>query len=88
MTFLFTDVEGSTWATEETAMEAALARHDELVRRAIESWNGYMFSTAGDAFAAAFTKASDAIGAAQAVQAAIALEQWPTSSPLRVRVGL
>ena len=52
--FLFTDVEGSTrfWQTDPEAMAEALARHDAIVRGAIVEAGGYVFSTAGDAFAA------------------------------------
>lgn len=56
VTFLFTHVEGSTrlWQECPEEMSVALARHDEILREAIEVHAGYVFSTAGDAFAAAF----------------------------------
>jgi class 3 adenylate cyclase len=56
VTFLFTDIEGSTglWERDEPGMERALSRHDAVVRAAIEDHGGYVFSTAGDSFAAAF----------------------------------
>ena len=56
VTFLFTDIEGSTklWEAHPEAMREALARHDALVREAIVSANGYVFKTVGDAFCAAF----------------------------------
>ena len=56
VTFVFTDVEGSTslWQENPRAMAAALARHDDIVRAAVEDHHGCVFSTAGDAFAAAF----------------------------------
>jgi predicted ATPase len=89
VTFLFTDVEGSTrlWVSDEAAMSRSLVVHDELVRGAIESHGGFVFSTGGDGFAAVFSRASDAVAAAQAVQAALANGSWPGPS-LRVRVGL
>ncbi|MEM8709032.1 MAG: adenylate/guanylate cyclase domain-containing protein [Actinomycetota bacterium] len=67
VTFLFTDVEGSTrmWEQHPNEMTTALAVHDEILRTAIEANNGYVFSTAGDAFAAAFQNHDDAITAAQ-----------------------
>ena len=71
VTFLFTDVEGSTrlWVAEQRGMSASLAVHDTIVRTAIESMGGYVFSTAGDSFAAAFNRASDAVAAARKAQA-------------------
>ena len=53
VTFLFTDIEGSTrlWEEHPAEMRVALERHDEIVRSAVESNDGYVFSTAGDAFA-------------------------------------
>ena len=58
ITFLFTDIEGSTklWEQHPEAMRLALARHDELLRQAIEDNNGYVFKTVGDAFCAAFPR--------------------------------
>ena len=66
VTFLFTDVEGSTrlWAAEKDAMSASLLVHDAILRGAIEGNDGYVFTTAGDSFAAAFGRASDAVRAA------------------------
>jgi hypothetical protein len=57
----------SIWQDHPTAM-AALARHDEIVRGSIERHGGYVFSTAGDAFAAAFSSATDALGAISVAQ--------------------
>ena len=55
VTFLFTDIEGSTklWERHPSAMHTALARHDEILQRAIGSRGGYVFKTVGDAFCAA-----------------------------------
>jgi predicted ATPase len=74
VTFLFTDVEGSTrlWEEDPDAMRVAVARHDEVVRGALEANGGYVFATGGDGFAAAFTRAADAVAAAQEAQAALA----------------
>ncbi|MBT5866621.1 MAG: adenylate/guanylate cyclase domain-containing protein [Ilumatobacter sp.] len=90
VTFLFTDVEGSTrlWEEHPDEMRLALERHDELLRSAIASFNGYVFSTAGDSFAAGFHSAGDAVGGALAAQAALASESWPAGVTLRVRMGL
>jgi predicted ATPase/class 3 adenylate cyclase len=90
VTFLLTDVEGSTraWEAHPDAMAAAMARHDAILRGAIEAHGGYVFSTAGDAFASAFAGAADAAGAALDVQRALHGEPWPPPVALRVRVGL
>ena len=68
-------------------MSASLLVHDARVRDAIESHEGYVFATGGDSFAAAFTRASDAVGAAIAAQAALECADWPGPA-LKVRVGL
>jgi predicted ATPase/class 3 adenylate cyclase len=90
VTFLFTDVEGSTqlWESAPEAMRTALARHDEIVRGAIERHGGYVFATGGDGFGAAFARPPDAIAAAEAAQAALGTEAWPEEAVLRVRMGL
>jgi len=90
VTFLFTDVEGSTRLWEEHAddMAPALARHDELLRTAITEHHGYVFSTAGDAFAAAFSDATDAIEAAIDAQHALQQEEWPGAAQIHVRMGI
>jgi predicted ATPase/class 3 adenylate cyclase len=90
VTFLFTDVEGSTrlWEDHPDAMQAALARHDEIVRDAIESHRGYVVKTTGDGFHAAFATAHDGIAAAVAAQRALAGEAWGSTGPLRVRMGV
>jgi class 3 adenylate cyclase len=65
ITFVFTDIEGSTqrWDRDRAAMEAAVRRHDALVREAIAAHNGYVFKTIGDAFCAAFARPEDAVAA-------------------------
>jgi len=88
VTFLFTDVEGSTrlWAADAEAMSASLLVHDSILREAIEAGGGYVFTTAGDSFAAAFSKASDAVNAAERIQAQLADAAWPGPA-LRVRIA-
>ncbi len=90
VTFLFTDVEGSTrlWEDHPSQMEIALELHDRLLRQAIERSGGYVFTTAGDAFSAAFDRAADALAAAQAAQEALRAAQWPPEAPIRVRIGV
>ena len=89
MTFLFTDIEGSTrlWQERPTTMPAALARHDAIVRSAIESQRGVVFSTAGDGFGAAFWTPSEAVAASTQAQDALAAEDW-NDVTIRVRMGL
>jgi TolB-like protein/class 3 adenylate cyclase/Flp pilus assembly protein TadD len=90
VTFLLTDVEGSTrlWQSHGDAMASALARHDALLRRIIGAHGGRVFKTAGDAFFAAFAKASDAVTAALRTQQALHADRWPEGVPLRVRMAL
>lgn len=90
VTFLFTDVEGSTrlWATDSIAMSSSLLVHDHIMREAIESRGGYVFTTAGDSFAAAFPRTSDAAAAAAAAQHELTTAEWGSGPALRVRMGL
>ena len=78
VTFLFTDVEGSTkmWERSPESMSGALARQDEILRRAIEARSGFVFKTVGDAFCATFASATGALEAALAVQCALFAESW------------
>jgi class 3 adenylate cyclase len=78
VTFLFTDIEGSTrlWERDAIAMRSALNRHDEILRSSVEGYGGYIFKTVGDAFCAAFGSASNAIEAALEIQRALHTEQW------------
>jgi predicted ATPase/class 3 adenylate cyclase len=90
VSFLFTDIEGSTklWEAHPEAMRLALARHDAILRTAIESHGGHIFKTTGDAFCAAFATAPDALETALAAQRALRAEEWGEVPPLRVRVAL
>jgi predicted ATPase/class 3 adenylate cyclase len=90
VTFLFTDVEGSSrlWEEDPDAMQDTLARHDVIVRSAIESHGGFVVKTTGDGFHAAFGTALDAVEAGVDVQLALAAESWSETGPLRVRVGV
>ena len=76
VTFLFTDVVGSTrlWEADPEAMRRSLARHDGVVREAIEARKGHVFKTVGDAFCAAFDSAIDALEAALAAQQSFCVE--------------
>ncbi|HTI46643.1 MAG TPA: tetratricopeptide repeat protein [Casimicrobiaceae bacterium] len=88
VTFLFTDIEGSTrlWERSPAAMKAALGRHDTLVRHAIEAHGGHVFKTIGDAFCAAFAAAGDAVAAALAAQQALLCEPWPDGATINARM--
>ncbi len=90
VTLLFTDIEGSTrrWAERGEAMSRALRRHDELIRAAIESHDGQVFKTVGDAFCAAFRRATDGVAAAVDAQQTLAAEDWGAVGGLPVRMAL
>ena len=90
VTFLLTDLEGSTrmWEQDPDAMRPAMVRHDELLEKAIAENNGFVFSRMGDGMAAAFATAGDASSAAIAIKDALSKENWRTSTPLKARIGL
>ena len=90
VTFLFTDVEGSTrlWQEHPQGMGAAIARHDALLQTAVDAQGGYVFKSMGDAICAAFASAGGAASAAVAAQRALAAEPWGETGPLRVRMAL
>ena len=69
VTFLFSDIEGSTtrWEHGREAMQRALARHDAIMRDAIEAHGGHVFKTVGDAFYAVFTTAPQGVVAGKAL---------------------
>src|ERR1700752_319213 len=75
VTFLFTDVEGSTrrWETDADGMRKALAAHDEGLRAAIKAHGGFMFKHTGDGVCAAFASPTSAVDAAVAAQRALEL---------------
>jgi predicted ATPase/class 3 adenylate cyclase len=92
VTFLLTDVEGSTrlWEQHPDAMRAALRRHDALVERTVGQHGGVVVRPRGegDSRFAVFARATDAVAAAAAVQQALHEHAWPEETPLRVRVAL
>lgn len=90
VTFLFTDIEGSTkrWEKHPVAMARAVARHDELMRTAIAQHRGHVFKTVGDAFCAVFPTAEDAVAAMLDAQRSLAAEPWGEIGQIRVRMGL
>jgi class 3 adenylate cyclase/tetratricopeptide (TPR) repeat protein len=92
VTFLLTDIEGSTglWETHRTTMGAALARHEALIADAVGSNGGHLIKARGegDSTLSVFERASDAVAAAVALQGALVAEAWPDGLDLPTRVSL
>ena len=90
VTFLFTDLQGSTrlWEEHPVAMQSALARHDDLVGAAIASHGGRVVKMTGDGAMAVFERSDDALSAALDAQGALAVEEWGETGPLVVRMGV
>jgi predicted ATPase/class 3 adenylate cyclase len=90
VTFLFTDIEGSTRLVESLGdgYAAVLERHHAVLREAIATGEGTEVGTEGDAFFAVFPSAPRAVAAASHAQRALAAEPWPPDVSLRVRMGL
>jgi predicted ATPase/class 3 adenylate cyclase len=90
VTFLFTDVVGSThrWDAEPETMKQALVRHDAIVREAIERHGGHIFKTVGDAFHAAFATPGAALNAAVAAQRTLAEGEWGGAVRMALHTGV
>src|SRR5690349_10491937 len=92
VTFLLTDIEGSTrlWETVPEAMEVALKQHNHLLAEVIEGHGGAVVTSRGegDSFFAVFASAVAAVEAAGACQLRLGREAWPEGAALRVRMGL
>ena len=90
VTFLFTDVEGSTrlWQLDDAAMRAAIAQHDAILQSIVAKFGGTVFATMGDGVAAVFPSAPAGLTAAREAQVRLSAEGWPTEEPIRVRMGL
>jgi class 3 adenylate cyclase len=90
VTFLFSDIEGSTarWEQNCDAMSEALARHDAVMRTTLEARGAYVFKTVGDSFCAAFASAPTAMAAALDAQRALSAEDFSAVDGLRVRMAL
>lgn len=90
VTFLFTDIQGSTrlWQDKPQAMAVSHARHNSILREAIQANHGYILEIIGDSFSAAFHNALDGLRAALAAQRSLLSEPWGETGALRVRMGL
>ena len=91
VTFLFTDIEGSTDLLQrlgDRRYAQVLEEHRRLLREAFAKGNGQEIDTQGDAFLVAFPRARDAVAAAVAAQQSLAKHPWPDGASLRVRIGL
>src|SRR4030081_3765942 len=92
VTFLMTDVEGSTrlWERDPEAMRQALQRYVTLCSACIQRYIGQVVKSRGegDSIFAVFRHVRDAVGAGLIAQCALAVERWATTSPLRVRMAI
>jgi predicted ATPase/class 3 adenylate cyclase len=90
VTFLFTDIEGSTRLYQRLgdAFERILDRHRQLCRQAFTAHDGLEVACPGDGFTVAFSRSADAVAAAVDAQRALAAEPWPEAVPVRVRMGV
>jgi WD40 repeat protein/class 3 adenylate cyclase len=90
VTFLFTDIEGSTRLLDRLGDQYAsvLSEHHEILRASVEKWNGREVGTQGDAFFVTFARALDAIQCAVEAQRALAAHDWINNERVRVRMGL
>ncbi len=91
VTFLFTDIEGSTRLLQQLGSEryAALqVEHHRLLRAAFQAYGGREVDTQGDSFFVAFPTATGAVAAAAQAQRAFAAHPWPDGTPVHVRMGL
>lgn len=90
VTFLFTDIEGSTrmWDRSPASMVLALERHDHLLRQALEEGGGTLVKHTGDGMIAVFDDPERAIGAAAVAQRALLAEPWPAEAPVAVRMAI
>lgn len=89
VTFLFTDIEGSTKLARQYPddMAALLGRHHEILNQSVQAHTGFVFQIIGDAFCVAFHNASDALSAALNAQRLLQKESW-SPAPIRVRMGI
>ena len=89
VTFLFTDIEGSTKLAQQypEALPRLMARHNEILTQSIQAHEGHVYEVAGDSFCAAFSSAIDAVSAALEAQQSLHNETW-SPAPIKVRMGM
>jgi class 3 adenylate cyclase len=89
VTFLFTDIEGSTRLSQQfpDSLQSSLDKHHSILNKAIESYNGFVFEIVGDAFCCAFEKAEDAVKAAVHAQLKLKKEKWDEAE-IKIRIGI
>jgi class 3 adenylate cyclase len=89
VTFLFTDIEGSTRLAQQypEAMPRLMARHNEILSQSIQAHEGYVYEIAGDSFCGAFSASIDAVSAALDAQQRLHNEAW-SPAPIKVRMGI
>src|ERR1700736_1035263 len=90
VTFLFTDIEGSTqwWEAHRAEMARAVTRHDKLVHAAVAKHGGFVFKTVGDAFCVAFSEPENAVAAALDAQRTLGSEDFSAVDGVRARMAL
>jgi DNA-binding SARP family transcriptional activator/class 3 adenylate cyclase len=91
VTFLFTDIEGSTALLRQLGRAAygeLLAQQQSLLRKSFAAHDGEELDTQGDSFFVAFRSAADALSAAASLQRSLATHRWPADTEVRVRVGI
>ena len=90
VTFLFTDIEGSTNLARSLGSRwpQVLADHHNLLRGAIRTHHGIELNTKGDSFFAVFASAVDAVACTAAAQSALAQHSWPKETEVKVRMGV
>src|SRR5262245_39577199 len=90
VTFLFTDIEGSTRLVKALGdgYHEVLAAHQQIMRDAFAAHDGHEVDTQGDSFFVAFRRARDAVAAAIAAQRELAAHDWPEGAEVRVRMGI
>ena len=91
VTFLFSDIEGSTRLLQELGVDryrSSLTDHRRIVREAIEAAGGTEIDTQGDSFFVAFPRAQDAVSAAVEIQRGLEAHVWPDDRKMRIRMGM
>jgi predicted ATPase/class 3 adenylate cyclase len=90
ITFLFTDIEGSTRLLQFLGDGYAelLNQHNQIMRSHLQAWDGFVVDSQGDAFFAVFSQAADAVAASAAIQRSLTAQTWPQQLSVPVRIGL